>query len=45
MTELAESERVCHASAMRARDPVTMPAQYFNAKRTRFTAMLEIPSA
>jgi hypothetical protein len=33
------SEIVCHASAIRATEPVTIPAQYFRIKSTVFRPM------
>ncbi len=39
-----ESDRVCHASAIMATDPVTTPAQYFKAKSPVFMKIESHPS-
>jgi hypothetical protein len=42
-TAIIESDKVSHASASSAIDPVTIPAQSFAAKRPMFTTIFTIP--
>jgi hypothetical protein len=44
ITELIESESVCHASAASAIDPVAALARILNANSAEFTAIETIPS-
>jgi hypothetical protein len=43
-TELMESDIVCQASAVRAMDPETIPAQYFRANKLVLMTMDMVPS-
>jgi hypothetical protein len=42
--EVTESDKECHASAIMATEPVTIPAQYFNPNNKKFTIKEITPS-
>ena len=44
MMELMESDKVCHASAISATEPVTIPAQNLSPKRDVLTMIDQVPS-